>query len=236
MQHQTLASVKRIGTGLAFIVFPIVFIFAFAIHPNLLSLAVVTDVGERIGDFHGNRLMHFGHAMMLLTVPLLIVVSQKLMAMLTERGAWLGFIGCAMAVFGAVMLAVDKTALCLVPSAFDTLSEEQFQQMLPGLEAMFDFRGWLALLYLLPLLPLGFLIQGIGLYIGRAISRWQSISLIIAMVLLGASAAVDIDLFGLIASLILAFSFIPLGIQIAKGSYSTQDASPPIAGGSPQAV
>ncbi len=126
-------SAKRVGTGLAFVVFPIVFIFAFAIHPNLFSLAIVTDVNTRIGEFHGNRLMHLGHVLMLLTVPLLIVVSLKFMEMLPERGAWLGFLGCAMAVFGAVMLAVDKTALCLVPSAFDTLPEAQFAQMLPGI-------------------------------------------------------------------------------------------------------
>lgn len=211
-------SAKRVGTGLAFVVFPIVFIFAFAIHPNLFSLAVVADVNTRIGEFHGNRLMHLGHALMLLTVPLLIVVSLKFMQMLPERGAWLGFLGCVMAVFGAVLLAVDKTALCLVPSAFDTLPETQFTQMLPGFEAMFSFKGWLALLYLLPLLPIGFMIQGIGLYLGRALPRWQSVSLIVAMVLLGVSAAVDIDLFGLVASMILAVALVPLGMQLIRGS------------------
>lgn len=214
MRNETLESVKRIGTGLAFIVFPIVFIFAFAIHPNLFSFAIVTDVSARVGEFHGNRLMHLGHALMLLTVPLLIVVSLQFMDMLTERGAWLGFIGCVMAVFGAVMLAVDKTALCLVPSALDTLPEAQFTQMLPGLEAMFGFQGWLALLYLLPLLPIGFMMQGIGLYQERAISRWQSVSLIVAMVLLGVSAAVDIDLFGLVASVILTVSMLPIGVRL----------------------
>ena len=54
---------------------------------------------------------------MLLTVPLLIVVSLKLMHMLTERGAWLGFIGCVMAVFGAVMGAVDIDLFGLIASA-----------------------------------------------------------------------------------------------------------------------
>ncbi len=217
MTNQGLESAKRIGTGLAFVVFPIVFIFAFAVHPNLFSLAIVTDVNTRIGEFHGNRLMHLGHALMLLTVPLLIVVSLKFMEMLPKRGAWLGFVGCVMAVFGAVMLAVDKTALCLVPSALDTLPETQFTQMLPGLEAMFSFKGWLALLYLLPLLPVGFMLQGIGLYLGRAVPRWQSVSLIVAMVLLGVSAAVDIDLFGLVASVILAVALVPFGIRLIRG-------------------
>ena len=226
MENRRLETAKRIGTGLAFVVFPIVFIFAFAIHPDLFSLAVVTDVNTRIGEFHGNRLMHLGHALMLLTVPLLIVVSLKFMEMLTERGAWLGFVGCVVAVFGAVMLAVDKTALCLVPSAFDTLPEAEFEQMLPGLEAMFSFKGWLALLYLLPLLPIGFMIQGVGLYLGRAIPRWQSASLIIAMVLLGVSAAVDIDLFGLVASAILAIALVPFGIQLIKGSNRGSQTTP----------
>ena len=217
MNDETLESVKRVGAGLAFIVFPLIFIFAFAVHPNLFSLEIVTDVSTRVGEFHGNRLMHLGHALMLLTVPLLIVASLKFMDMLKGSRPWLGFIGCVMAVFGAVMLAVDKTALCLVPSAFDALPEEEFSQMLPGLQAMFDFEGWLALLYTLPLLPLGFMVQGVGLYLARAIPRWQSVFLIIAMVLLGVSAAVDVDLFGLVASLFLAAALIPLGVRLVQG-------------------
>ena len=38
------------------------------------------------------------------------------------------------------------------------------------------------------------------------------------MVLLGLSAAVDIDLFGLVASAILAIALVPFGIQLIKGS------------------
>ena len=214
MANEKLERVKRVGTGLAFIVFPLVFVFAFAIHPNLFSLEVVTGVEARVAEFHGNRLMHLGHALMLLTVPLLIVASLDFMRVSSSGSPWLGFVGCVMAVFGAVMLAVDKTALCLVPSALDTLPEEQFAQMLPGLEAMFGFEGWLALLYLLPLLPLGFMVQGVGLYLSDALPRWQSAGLIIAMVLLGVSAAVDIDLFGLVASVILALTLIPYGMGL----------------------
>ena len=36
------------------------------------------------------------------------------------------------------------------------------------------------------------------------------------MVLLGVSAAVDIDLFGLMASVILAIALVPFGIQLIK--------------------
>jgi len=55
MINHRLESAKRIGTGLAFVVFPIVFIFAFAIHPNLFSLAIVTDVNTLAALFHVGR-------------------------------------------------------------------------------------------------------------------------------------------------------------------------------------
>jgi hypothetical protein len=217
MQDQNLETVKRTGTGLAFILYPLFSGLAFAAHPNLLSLEVSREASAKVAEFHNNPFMHFGHFVMFLGVPLLIVIATKFMRMLEDRSMWLGFIGGVMGAFGAVLLAVDKTALCLVMSAFETLPEAEFAQLLPGIQALFRFRGYLAILYLLPLLPIGFLVQGIGLYRARAIPRWQSAALIIAMLGLGVATAVDIDLFGLVATVILAFSFIPLGIQLIKG-------------------
>jgi hypothetical protein len=214
MKNQKLETIKRIGTGLSFILFPLVFIFAFIIHPDLFSLSMVHDVNARVEEFHGNSLLHFGHALMLLTAPLLIVVSLKLMDWTKERGAWLGFIGCVLAIFGAIILTIDKTALCLVPSAFDTLPEAQFAQLLPGIEAMFNYKGWLALIWLLPLLPIGFTVQFIGVYKAGVLPRWQSIMGALGSLLL---ANPDIDIIGLAASVILAIALIPLGIQLIKG-------------------
>ena len=167
---------------------------------------------------------------MVLGVPFLFVVAAKFMGMLKGRGAWLGFIGGVMAMYGALFLAVQKTALCLVMSAFDTLPEAVFVQLIPGIETLFNLEGYLAIVYFLPLLPLGVLIQSIGLYQARAISRWQSVLMMIAMLGLGVSAAVDIDLFGLVASLILAISWVPLGVSIIKGDLGTprQEVSEPL--------
>lgn len=217
MINQKVETAKRIGTGLTFILAPLFFGMAFITHPNLLSLEIGGAVTDRVAEFHNNDVMHFGHFMMLLSVPLLIVATAKFMSMLKGRGAWMGFIGGVMAAFGAVILAVDKTALCLVMSAFDTVPEAAYGQLLPGIEALFNFEGYLAILYLLALLPLGFLIQGIGLYQAAAIPRWQSVLLIIASLGLGVAAAVDIDLFGLVSTMILALCFVPFGVQLIKG-------------------
>lgn len=53
------------------------------------------------------------------------------------RLAWWGLVGAALAVLGACLLAADKGALCLTMSAFDTLPENEFAQMMPGLQAIF---------------------------------------------------------------------------------------------------
>jgi len=217
MENQAVGTVKRIGVGLAFISYPILSGFAFFAHTDLLSLEIGVPIGERVAQFHNKPFLHFGHFMMLLGVPALIVVAAKFMSMLREHGAWLGLIGGLMAGFGAVLLAVDKTALCLVMSAFDTVPEGDYAALLPGIEALFQFKGYLAVLYLLPLLPVGFLLQGIGLYRARAVPRWQSVALIASTFGLIVAAAVDIDLFGLIATALLAIAFFPIGFRFIKG-------------------
>ncbi len=214
-ENKLLNETKRIGTALAFIFYPILAGVAFAVHPNLLSLNIGHDIQVRINEFHGNQILHFGHVLMVFAVPLLITIAIHFMNLLKRRGAWWGFFGGLLAVAGAVILAVDKGALCLVPSAFDTLTEAQFQALVPGIEAMFQYKGWLWILQLLPLLPLGFILQSIGLIISKEIPRKQSIPMLIGSILM---VNPDIDLIGLAATIVLAIGFIPYAIQMIQGT------------------
>jgi len=202
---------KSIGTGLAFILYPLCSAVAFIAHPNLLSLEVGGPISARVAEFHGNSFLHFGHFVMLLGVPLLIVAALKLMLLARDGSAWLGFIGCAMSISGAVLLAVDKTALCLVMSAFESVPHNQYKALLLGIEALFAFDGYLAILHLLPILAVGFLVQGIAVFRSRTVPRWQSGALIASMLGMGVAAATDIDLLGLAATGVLAVGFIPMG-------------------------
>jgi len=112
-----LNSVKQIGTGLCFIFFPLVFIFAFAGHPNMLNFHLLGPE-ELILRARGNGLLHFGHALVTLNTALLVVVALHFMKLLDRSAAaWAGFLGCILAVFGSLMLAADKGALCLTMSA-----------------------------------------------------------------------------------------------------------------------
>ena len=217
MTNQKVETTKRVLTGLSFFLYPLAAFIAFIAHPNLLSLEVGVPVLDKVAEFHNNRFMHFGHLLMELSVPELYVVIFKFMSMLKGRGAWAGFIGGLLAIFGVLGLAVQKTAQCLVMSAFDTLPEAVYTQLMPAIEVIFGLKGYLAIIWLLPLLPVGVLIQSIGLFQENTIPRWQSIVMIVAMLGMGISAAVDIDIFGLVSTVILVTSWFPLGYSLIKG-------------------
>lgn len=151
-----LSTTRRIGTGFAFVIFPVVFVFAFSVHPGLLNPHLLGP-SELILRARGDSLLQFAHALVTLNTALLVVVALHFMKRLERSsGALAGFVGAALAVLGSLALAADKGALCLTMSALDGLSDAEFAGMMPGLLAMFSKRGWLVLLWGIVLLPLGF--------------------------------------------------------------------------------
>lgn len=205
-------STRRIGTGLAFIIFPLVFIFAFAGHPGLLRPHLLGPE-ELILRARHNGVLQFGHALVTLNTALLIVIALHFMKLL-DRAPWAaaGFAGGVLAVLGALMLAADKGALCLTMSALDTVSDREFAQMMPGLRAIFAKEGWLVLLWGVLLLPVGFAIQAVALLKTRALPRWQGILFLIGVLLVATPDGVEIV--NLTASILLALACVPYGLKL----------------------
>jgi hypothetical protein len=85
-EYDVLNSVKRIGTGLSFIFFPLVFVFAFAGHPHMLNLHFLGPE-ELIFRARGNGTLHFGHALVTLNTALLVVVALHFMKLLERSSA-----------------------------------------------------------------------------------------------------------------------------------------------------
>jgi hypothetical protein len=211
-ESMLLYQIGQIGVGLAFIVFPILFIFAFAVHPGLLKPRLLSPT-ELIHRAHGNKLLQFGHVLVTLSTTLLIVVALQFMKLLDGGpGAWTGFLGAAIAILGAIFLAVDKGALCLTMSAFDTLPENVFAQIMPGVMAMFTKKGWLVLLWGIVFLPIGFAIQAMGLLAADTIPLWQSLLFLIGVLLVAVPDGIEI--INLSGSIMMAIAFVPYGIQI----------------------
>lgn len=205
-------TVERISTGLAFVIFPLIFIFAFAVHPGLFTPHLL-EPQELIERAHGNSLLQFGHVLVTLNTALLVVIALKFKDVLESKSAgWAGSIGAALAILGALILAADKGALCLTMSALDTLPEQEFAQFMPGLLAMFNKAGWLVLLWGLLFLPIGFAIQAAALLRVGALPRWQTILFLIGVLLV--STPDGMEIINLSASVLMGIALIPYGIQI----------------------
>ena len=84
IQNKSIETTKRIGVGLSFIIFPIIFIFAFAGHPNLLSPKFLGPV-ELIQRARNDSLLHLGHALVTLGTGPLVVVALHFMNILKGK-------------------------------------------------------------------------------------------------------------------------------------------------------
>lgn len=65
------AEAARIGTGFAFVVMPLVFVFAFANHPGLLHPRILGPE-QLIDRARGNRLLHAGHGLVTINTALVV--------------------------------------------------------------------------------------------------------------------------------------------------------------------
>ncbi len=212
MDHSLISQVQHIGTGLAFILFPLIFVFAFSHHPGLLKPRLLQPEGI-IQRARGNKWLQFAHSLVLLGTAPLVVMAIHFMNLLSQgSAAWAGLAGAVLAVLGAILLAADKGALCLTMSALDTLPEEKFLAMMPGLLAMFSKKGWMILLWGILLLPAGFALQAVGLLQVSALPHWQTALFLIGVLLVGTPDGLEIV--NLSASVLMAVALVPYGLQL----------------------
>ena len=208
---ESVSSFKRVGVGASFVVFPLVFAFAFSLHPGLLHPHFLSPP-ELIARAHGARLLETGHALVTINTALLIVATIHWMKVLARgAGAWSGLVGAALAVLGTLSLAADKGALCLTMSALDGLSDAEFRSMMPGLLAIFSKQGWLVLLWGVVLLPIGFGIQAIALIRNRALPLWQGLLFLVGVLFVATPDGAEVV--NLSASLLMAIALVPYGIH-----------------------
>ncbi len=212
MNHNLFSQVLQIGTGTAFILFPLIFVFAFSAHPGLLRPRLLKPE-EIIRRARRRKLLHLGHSLVLLCTALLIVAATHFLNILSQgSSAWAGLIGAVLAILGTILLAADKGAFCLTMSALDTIPEEKFSAMMPGLLAIFSKKGWMKLLWGMMLLPVGFAIQAVGLLQANLLPGWQSALFLIGVLLVGTPDGMEI--INLSASILMAVAMIPYGFHL----------------------
>jgi len=218
-------TLKKKGFALSIIAFPVMLLTGFLMHPDLLKMEALQTVEQLVGRFHNQPVYHIGHLIVMFAVPVIIIGLSGIMNVLQGEGRKPGFWGGIIAVFGAFILAVDKGALCLVLSAFDTLPEDQFQQFVPFLNVIVDKAGLLWVVWLLPLLPIGASIQAYGLMRERFISKWQGICIITGLLLLNNP---DIEFISSTGAILMCAGYIPWGVRILQGRMKCTSTACPI--------
>ena len=206
----SIEQIKAKGFALSIIVYPIMLFIGFVTHPNLLAMEPLQTVEQLVNRFHNNPMYHYGHLIVTFAVPVIIVYFIGTMNLLQGKGKKLGFWGGVIGVFGAFILAVDKGALCLTMSAFDTLTQDEFYLFSPYLYVIVEKAGLLFIVWLLFALIVGGVMQTIGLIKEKVIKRWQGILIIIGLLLL---ANPDIELISSVGSALMCIGYIPWGIQ-----------------------
>jgi hypothetical protein len=225
MKTMKIETIKKKGFAVSIIAFPVMLLTGFLMHPDLLKLEALQTVDQLVGRFHNQPIYHIGHLIVMFAVPVIIIALVSIMNVLQGKGKRLGYWGGIIAVFGAFILAVDKGALCLVLSAFDTLAEAQFQEFIPFLSVIVNKTGLLWVVWMLPLLPIGNAIQAFGLMKEKFISKWQGICIVVGLLLLNNP---DIEFISAIGALLMCAGYIPWGIRIFQGRMKCSSITCPI--------
>jgi len=205
--------IKKKSFALSIIVYPLMLFIGFVTHPNLFALEPLQTVEQLVNRFHNNTMYHIGHLIVTFAVPVMIVYFLGVMNLLQGKAKALGFWGGVLGIFGAFILAVDKGALCLTMSAFDTLPEDQFSNFAPFLEVIVSKKGLLFIVWFLFALIVGGIIQTIGLMKEKVIKKWQGVFIILGLVLL---LNPDIELISSVGSALMCVAYIPWGIRELK--------------------
>lgn len=203
-------TIKSKGFAVSVILFPLMLLTGFLMHPDLLEMKMLHTAQDLVVRFHNHSFYHIGHFIVMMAVPLIIVVMVGIINMLQKKGRKYAFWGGIIGIFGAFILAVDKGALCLVMSAFDTIPEPEFQGFIPYLDVIVKKAGLLWIVYCLPLLPLGAIIQTIGLIKEKIVQKWQGILIIIGLLLLNNP---EIELISTVGSVLMCIGYASWGIK-----------------------
>lgn len=214
MSERRIDSVQEVAAGLAMLVFPIMFMVGFAMHPQFFTAVRVDSVLADYGYITAGPFWTVGHTIVTLTFPVALFAWMNLARQLKEKGPWFAGIGATLSFIGFVMAAASFGATLTMPGIVETLPKEQ---ALAALTPIFERAAPANIWFLLMLgILVGPLVLSIGLFVKRIIPRWSSALLILAYLVF--AVFVEIDLIMFVASLAILVALAPAAFRLMAGS------------------
>jgi hypothetical protein len=78
--------------------------------------------------------------------------------------------------------------------------------------AIFSFKGWMALVWGLVLMPIGVIVQAIGMWKAKVLPRWQLGLLLVSLLFIGFPDGAEIV--NLTAAVLMAAALMPYGVRL----------------------
>ena len=167
-------------------------------------------------------MLQFGHVLVLFAAALLVVIAVHFMKLLDRTSsAWAGLVGAAVGSLGAMHPGSGQGRVVPNHDGSRHSVREPVAAMMPGLLAMFSFKGWMVVLSGILLLPIGFAIQAVALLKTGVFPRWASVLFLIGVLFVGVPDGVEI--INLAASVLMAVALVPYGVRMLARSQARID-------------
>ncbi|WP_421919918.1 hypothetical protein [Marinifilum sp.] len=207
--------IKRIITGCSFIAFSTLFIIGSSLHSDLFSFELSKNAQEWISEIHNNISQQIGNLLEYVSAPFLIIMIFSFINTIHSKAYQWGMLGGMMALLGCISMVGSKGAFCLSVAGIDSLPESEFQQMFPAFKALYEKAGMLKITLALPLLPIGFAVQCIGLIRGNYLPKWQAVLILIGSILL---INPGIEIISLLGSLCIGIGLLPASLLLIQNA------------------
>jgi hypothetical protein len=220
MTSLTLPPSLRRLSAVAGVAFPVTLLLSFATHfagefgpRDLLTLRLryVRPPAERFMElFRSDALSDFvlPHLVIYLALPLVILAALSLASLLSARGPRLAAAGLAMTTVGTIYMGGVFGSWLSFTAAGD-VAEHQVQGAIPAVAALIGDPPMLTLTSVLAVLSLGgLMLLAAGLFLTRAVPRWQALAIFLGNAMI--VAFMDIDNLMMVGSAIWLAGALPM--------------------------
>lgn len=220
MENRRFDAVARTAGGLAMLLYPLLLMVGFLLHPQFLTFARVEDATVQLGYIQTSPGWTHGHVTVFLSLPIGLLLWLTLGKLLREKSPWIAGLGSSITAIGYIFMG-GVFGSCLAQSALGTLPASQ---VVAPLQALIDLAGPMKLLYLELLSLIGPMVLAVGLLVKRVIPRWSSIVLLLGNIVF--LVFMDIDGLMFFGALMFLVALAPLAFKLMRPEPHTAAGSP----------